>query len=163
MLADLCPNVYFDTSSTNSWVKYHAPSMEVRDAFRKSLDLLGPRRLLFGTDSSFFPRGWHRAIFDAQVNLLFDLGVSADEAELIFGANLRRILAQAEKNRVGEPTFNWTVMFRISRVFSGKRRAPIVSNLSLPDSPCPPIAIFRPISLRTRIAAGRCVDYRRSH
>jgi uncharacterized protein len=93
MLADLCPNVYFDTSSTNSWVKYQAPSMEVRDAFRKSLELLGPRRLLFGTDSSFFPRGWHRAVFEIQVGLLSDLGASAGDAELILGGNLRRILA----------------------------------------------------------------------
>lgn len=92
MLADMCPNVYFDTSSTNSWVKYQAPMMEVRDAFRTSLNILGPHRLLFGTDSSFFPRGWHRAVFDSQVSLLFDLGVSGDDAELILGANLRRLL-----------------------------------------------------------------------
>jgi uncharacterized protein len=95
MVGDLCPNVYFDTSSTNSWVKYQAPVMEVRDALRRSLNLLGPRRLLFGTDSSFFPRGWHRAVFDSQVSLLFDLGVSGDDAELIFGANLRRLLSRA--------------------------------------------------------------------
>jgi predicted TIM-barrel fold metal-dependent hydrolase len=94
MVADLCPNVYFDTSSTNSWVKYQAPMMEVRDALRRSLNLLGPRRLLFGTDSSFFPRGWHRAVFDSQASLLFDLGVSADDAELIFGGNLRRLLSR---------------------------------------------------------------------
>jgi predicted TIM-barrel fold metal-dependent hydrolase len=93
MLADLCPNVYFDTSSTNSWVKYQTPAIEVHDAFRKSLELLGPRRLLFGTDSSFFPRGWHRAVFETQVSILSDLGTSADDAELILGANLRRILA----------------------------------------------------------------------
>ena len=67
--------------------------MEVRDALRRSLNILGPRRLLFGTDSSFFPRGWHRAVFDSQVSLLFDLGMSGDDAELIFGANLRRLLA----------------------------------------------------------------------
>ena len=93
MVADLCPNVYFDTSSSNNWVKYQVPMMDVRDAFRRSIDLLGAHRLLFGTDSSYFPRGWRRSLFEAQANLLFDLGVGMDDAALILGANLRRILA----------------------------------------------------------------------
>ena len=92
MLADLCPNVYFDTSSTNSWVKYQAPAMEVRDAFRKSLDLLGPRRLSIRNGFFVFPARLARAVFETQVSLLSDLGVSGDDAELILGANLRRIL-----------------------------------------------------------------------
>jgi uncharacterized protein len=94
MVADLCPNVYFDTSSSNDWVKYQVPLMSVRDAFRRSLDVLGPRRLLFGTDSSFFPRGWVKGVFDAQSALLFELGVGTEHAELILGGNLRRILAR---------------------------------------------------------------------
>jgi hypothetical protein len=36
----------------------------------------GPERLLFGTDSSFFPRGWHRAIYETQVNALDTAGVA---------------------------------------------------------------------------------------
>ena len=93
MVADLCPNVYFDTSSTNSWVRYQPALLDLRDVFRRSIDLLGSRRLLFGTDSSFFPRGWRRDIFDTQANLLFDLGVSSQDAALIFGSNLRHILS----------------------------------------------------------------------
>jgi len=94
MVADLCPNVYFDTSSSNDWVKYQGTGMTLVDAFRRSLDIIGPHRLLFGTDSSFFPRGWVKGVFEAQANLLFDLGISAQDAELIFGGNLRRILAR---------------------------------------------------------------------
>ena len=93
MLGDLCPNVYFDTSSTNSWIRYQPALLDLRDVFRRSIDLLGSRRLLFGTDSSFFPRGWRREVFDAQANLLFDLGVSSQDAALIFGSNLRHILS----------------------------------------------------------------------
>jgi predicted TIM-barrel fold metal-dependent hydrolase len=92
MLGDLCPNVYFDTSSSNEWVKYQVPPISVRDAFRRSLDVIGAHRLLFGTDSSFFPRGWVKTVFEAQSTMLFDLGIGTDDAELIFGANLRRIL-----------------------------------------------------------------------
>jgi predicted TIM-barrel fold metal-dependent hydrolase len=56
------------------------------------LDVIGAHRLLFGTDSSFFPRGWVKTVFEAQSTMLFDLGIGTDDAELIFGANLRRIL-----------------------------------------------------------------------
>ena len=91
MLADLCPNVYLDTSSSNSWMRYEA--LDLVTVLRRALDVVGPKRLLFGTDSSFFPRGWQRPIFDAQVAALQTIGVSADDAALIFGKNLERILA----------------------------------------------------------------------
>ena len=48
-------------------------------------------RLLFGTDSSFFPRGWNQDIFAAQAHALRELGVSAGDARLIFGENLERL------------------------------------------------------------------------
>src|ERR1035441_1168379 len=63
MLCDLCPNVYLDTSSSNSWIRYQPESLDLKSVFRKALEVAGPRRLLFGTDSSFFPRGWHAQIF----------------------------------------------------------------------------------------------------
>ncbi len=55
MAADTCANMYLDTSSSNSWIRY-TPGPDARDrlplgARRAS----GPSRLLFGTDSSFFP------------------------------------------------------------------------------------------------------------
>ncbi|MEO8098802.1 MAG: amidohydrolase family protein [Acidobacteriota bacterium] len=94
MLADLCPNVYFDTSSSNDWTKYQTPVVELRDIFKQALDVLGPSRLLFGTDSSFFPRGWNQAIFEAQATALYELGVGNHDARAIFGENLLRILAR---------------------------------------------------------------------
>jgi predicted TIM-barrel fold metal-dependent hydrolase len=58
MVADLCPNVYLDTSSSNNWTRYQTPEPSLREVFRRALDVAGAKRLLFGTDSSFFPRGW---------------------------------------------------------------------------------------------------------
>lgn len=91
MLAEMCPNVFLDTSSSNRWMHYEG--FDLRTVFRRSLELLGPRRLLFGSDSSFFPRGWHGAIFDAQARALYELGLEAKEAGLIFGENLLHLLA----------------------------------------------------------------------
>jgi hypothetical protein len=90
MLADLCPNVYFDTSSSNKWMAYEG--LDLRTVFGRSIDLLGVERLLFGTDSSFFPRGWHAAIFDQQAKALYELGLDESKAAQIFNSNLDRVL-----------------------------------------------------------------------
>ncbi len=92
MLCDLCPNVYLDTSSTNGWTRYLMPPPDLEAVFRQALDVAGPERLLFGTDSSFFPRGWHAAIFESQRATLHRIGISAADAAKIFGGNLERLL-----------------------------------------------------------------------
>ncbi len=92
MLCDLCPNVYLDTSSTNSWMRFQPESVDLAQVFRRALEVCGSERLLFGSDSSFFPRGWNTAIFAAQSKVLFDLGVSATDAALIFGGNFNRLI-----------------------------------------------------------------------
>jgi hypothetical protein len=74
--------------STNSWMRYYAPELKLDDVFRRALDVVGPGRLLFGSGSSYFPRGWHAAIFEAQVEALARLGISAAEARRIFSENL---------------------------------------------------------------------------
>jgi uncharacterized protein len=91
MLADLCPNVYLDTSSSNSWMRYEG--LDLKTVFRRALDVAGPGRLLFGSDSSFFPRGWNAGVFQAQVAALQELGVSEADAGLIFGGNLQRLFS----------------------------------------------------------------------
>jgi uncharacterized protein len=89
MLADLCPNVYLDTSSSNHWMQYEG--LDLKTVFRRSLDVAGPGRLLFGTDSSFFPRGWNSGVFEQQTQALADLGISSADARLVLGGNLRRL------------------------------------------------------------------------
>ncbi len=92
MLCDLCPNVWLDTSSSNSWMRYEEASLDLRTVFRRAIDVIGPERLLFGTDSSFFPRGWNAEIFEAQAKALYELGLKADVARMIFHDNLARLL-----------------------------------------------------------------------
>jgi predicted TIM-barrel fold metal-dependent hydrolase len=90
LVADLCQNVYLDTSSTNRWMAYH-PSLTLADVFRQALAVAGPNRLLFGTDSSFFPRGWNREVYQAQAAALEAAGVEAGVRECIFGTNFDRL------------------------------------------------------------------------
>jgi len=92
MLCDLCPNVHLDTSSSNRWLRYQPAPLDLAGVFGQALAVAGPRRLLFGSDSSFFPRGWHAQIYETQIQVLRDLDVSADDARLILGGNLQRLL-----------------------------------------------------------------------
>jgi predicted TIM-barrel fold metal-dependent hydrolase len=93
MLCDLCPNVYLDTSSSNSWVRYEEAHLDLRTVFRRALDVAGPQRLLFGTDSSFFPRGWNSAVFETQSKALYEIGVTEETARLILHDNLVRLFS----------------------------------------------------------------------
>jgi predicted TIM-barrel fold metal-dependent hydrolase len=90
MAADTCANIHLDTSSSNSWVRY-TPGLTLDAVFTAALAVVGPSRLLFGTDSSFFPRGWQKEIYAAQTRSIERAGVSAADAALIVGGNFDRL------------------------------------------------------------------------
>ncbi len=92
MIASLCPNVCFDTSSSNTWTKYVAPPPTLEQVFERALEVMGPQRLLFGSDSSFFPRGWVSNVFERQCQALARIGVSVEDARAVFGNNLLRLM-----------------------------------------------------------------------
>lgn len=95
MLADLCENVFLDTSSSNRWMLYD--NLNLRDVYQRAIDVVGTGRILFGTDSSFFPRGWHSAIFDAQVTALYEIGLDQAKAEQILRTNLELLFDDVEQ------------------------------------------------------------------
>ena len=90
MAADICPNIHLDTSSSNGWIKY-MPGLTLEAVFKAALAVAGPSRLLFGTDSSFFPRGWQNGVYDTQQQIVDRLGISTADAALIFGGNFDRL------------------------------------------------------------------------
>jgi uncharacterized protein len=90
MAADACPTIHFDTSSSNGWLKY-IPGLTLADVFRRTLDLVGPARLLFGTDSSFFPRGWQGAVYSAQTAALDEVGVAPEARARILSGTFDRL------------------------------------------------------------------------
>lgn len=95
MAADLCANVHLDTSSSNGWIRYH-PGLTLASVFRTALAVAGPTRLLFGTDSSFFPRGWQRTILDQQLAALDEAGVSDADRTAVLGGNFDRLFGGRE-------------------------------------------------------------------
>jgi predicted TIM-barrel fold metal-dependent hydrolase len=93
MAAEMCPSVHFDTSSSNAWMRYY-PGLGLAEVFRRTLTVIGPDRLLFGTDSSHFPPGWRRVVHGAQSTALDELGVERAVREKIFYGNFERIFPQ---------------------------------------------------------------------
>ena len=90
MVADLCPNVILDTSSSNGWMRYH-PGLTLSGVFRAALAVAGPDRIMFGSDSSFFPRGWVASVREQQSAALDEVGASAEARGKIFADNFDRL------------------------------------------------------------------------
>ncbi len=85
-------NVCIDTSSSNNWTRWTPDQPALADLFRRALDAVGPDRLIFGTDSSFFPRGYRTNILNDHLAVCAGLGLPPEQIDGIFGGNIRRIL-----------------------------------------------------------------------
>lgn len=90
MAAEQCANIHLDSSSFNGWMKYY-PGLTIADVFRQAIAVAGPNRILFGTDSSFFPRGWQQPIHAGQDVALRSIGASDEDRQMIFGGNFDRL------------------------------------------------------------------------
>ncbi len=91
-LAWSCPNVHVDTSGSNQWMRWMPYPLDLESLFRKAYETMGPERIIFGTDSSWFPRGFAKAYLDEQVRVCRSLRFTAEEMALIFGGNIARLL-----------------------------------------------------------------------
>ena len=87
-----CSNIFLDTSSSNDWIRTQPVKMTLADVFERALGVFGTDRILFGTDSSVFPRGWRRDLLLAQREALGACGVREEEQAKIFGGNAARLL-----------------------------------------------------------------------
>lgn len=87
-----CENIHVDTSSSNNWIQTQPRPMTLADVFERTLGVFGPERVLFGTDSSVFPRGWRRDVLTAQREALGACGLSDEQRSLVLGGNARRLL-----------------------------------------------------------------------
>jgi predicted TIM-barrel fold metal-dependent hydrolase len=90
MAADQAPNIVLDSSSSNSWMRYH-PRLTLDAVFRQALEVAGPDRIIFGSDSSFFPRGWNRPVYEAQRAALAAVGADDDSVDRIMCRNFERL------------------------------------------------------------------------
>ncbi len=83
-------NLCVDTSGTNNWRLYVPGEPSLDQVFRDALRTYGARRILFGTDSTYFS-GYRKHIVEEQVAILDGLDLSEADRDLILAGNARRI------------------------------------------------------------------------
>ena len=88
----VCGNVYVDTSGSNDWMRWMPYELDLKVLFRRYLDTAGPSRVIFGTDSSWFPRGFARRYLEVQWQACNEIGVPEHDLRLIFAGNAARLL-----------------------------------------------------------------------
>jgi predicted TIM-barrel fold metal-dependent hydrolase len=85
-------NVYVDTSGSNIWMKYIPYPSNLEGVMKLALEAGGPKRIVFGTDSSMFPRGFRYDILEKQLRIFRRLKVEPEDIECIFKKNIQRIM-----------------------------------------------------------------------
>ncbi len=87
-----CDNVYVDTSGSNQWRLYLWPQPSLEELFKLFFDLFGAGRILFGTDSSHFPRGWVAQYAKEQLAAARQAGLKDHHLERVFRDNAVELL-----------------------------------------------------------------------
>lgn len=86
-----CRNIYVDTSGCNNWVHWTF-NLTLEQLFRKFLETVGPERIVFGSDSNWFPRGFSYRYLTEQVRIARFLNLSDRQTQMIFGDNAAKLL-----------------------------------------------------------------------
>lgn len=85
-------NLYVDTCGKNVWIDYLPYRITLSEVFEKSLEVFGPQRIIFGTDSRMLSRGYRKMVLDQQLSILRSLELGKEEISLIMGGNLLRLI-----------------------------------------------------------------------
>lgn len=97
-----CANVSIDTSGSNQWVRWVDGDWTVKKLFRKYIETIGAERIIFGSDSSYFPRGFAVRYLDDQIRDCRELGLTPDQLQLIFAGNAARLFRLDQPAAPGE-------------------------------------------------------------
>lgn len=87
-----CPNVFIDTSGSNQWMRWMPYPVDLASLLRKYRETIGASRIIFGTDSSWFPRGFTEAYLDDQVREMFDNGFDDSEVDAVLYRNIAGLM-----------------------------------------------------------------------
>ncbi|UYO99149.1 amidohydrolase family protein [Oceanotoga sp. DSM 15011] len=88
-----CPNVSIDTSGSNQWMRWMPYDLDLIKLFQKYYNTFGYERIIFGTDSSWFPRGFTNAYLDEQIRAMVYSGFSEDEIDSVLYKNIFNLIS----------------------------------------------------------------------
>ncbi len=88
-------NILMDSSGSNSWMRYLPYELDLGRVFERALKAGGPEKIIFGTDSTFFPRGFRYNILEAQYDAVRSIQkegvISEEDVDSIFRGNILRL------------------------------------------------------------------------
>lgn len=82
-----CHNVYVDTSGNNEWIRFMPYELTLKDLFRKFYENFGPCRIIYGSDSEWFPRGYAIRYLLDQLRACYEIGIKDFDIKKIFREN----------------------------------------------------------------------------
>ncbi len=91
--------MYIDTSGSNQWMRWMPYPLDLEILFRKTSELIGAERIIFGTDSNGFPRGYVYRYLQEQVRTCREINMREEDIEKIFGNNARTLLKIARPQK----------------------------------------------------------------
>jgi predicted TIM-barrel fold metal-dependent hydrolase len=91
-LAYHCSNVYVDTSGSGIWMEYLPRPPTRGEVLKRVLDVFGPDRVLFGTDSRHATEGYRHWLLAEQRQALEALQVPEEDQRKVLGGNMARLL-----------------------------------------------------------------------
>ncbi len=91
-LGAACKNVYVDTAGSNGWILEHDPPLSLVEVFQAAKKSFGVDRMLFGSDSGLFPRGYRADVLRLQQETMRAAGFTEDELRGVMAGNLARLL-----------------------------------------------------------------------
>ena len=86
-----CQNVSVDTSGSNQWVRWMPYPLTLEDLLRKFYETVGSERILYGSDSSWFPRGYSIRYLQDQIRACRFLNFPDEDLKNVFGRNAARL------------------------------------------------------------------------
>jgi uncharacterized protein len=86
-----CSNIYVDSSGSNQWVRWMAEEITLESLFKRFYEAIGPTRMLFGTDSSTFPRTYAYQYLYEQHKIMRFLRIPEADIERILHKNAEEI------------------------------------------------------------------------
>ena len=87
-----CPSVHVETSGSNQWLRWMPYELSLKTLFQKAIGTVGPDRIIFGTDSSYFPRGFSVDYLREQLKVCHEIGLEDGSIQKIFHGNAERLL-----------------------------------------------------------------------
>lgn len=92
MLAYHCANVFVDTSGSGTWMRYQPRPLTRREVLERLLQVFGPDRILFGSDSRHASEGYRYWLLQEHREILEALRVPEEDQRKILGGNMARLL-----------------------------------------------------------------------